>query len=117
MSKASSQGREAKRLARKRKKSEIRAAQYKASAERKRNKGEKKVSSTQHVGRASYSHAIADARKEQRHLDAQERQEYHNGLTVKEKIAKAQSRRGESKSEIARLTPLLEVKVAPRAKK
>lgn len=59
-------------------------------------------------GRANYSHAKADARKHKRRDEAEDRQIEHDSLTPDEKIAKAKSRRGESKREIARLTKGLE---------
>ena len=59
-------------------------------------------------GREHYSHAKADARKDKRRDEAEDRQFKHDGLTTDQKIAKAKSRRGESKREIARLTKGLE---------
>lgn len=55
-------------------------------------------------GRKGYSNAKRNARRDQRRADAEARQLRYDKLTVKEKIALAQSRRGESKREIARLT-------------
>lgn len=59
-------------------------------------------------GRANYSHAKADARKHKRRDEAEDRQIEHDSLTTSEKLAKAKSRRGESKREIARLSKGLE---------
>jgi hypothetical protein len=57
-------------------------------------------------GRESYSHAKADARKEQKRLDAEKRQAKHDSLTLREKIAKA-TKRGGSVRELQRLNTLL----------
>jgi hypothetical protein len=59
-------------------------------------------------GREHYSHAKADARKNKRRDEAEDRQIEHDVLDTDDKIAKAKSRRGESKREIARLTKGLE---------
>ncbi len=54
-------------------------------------------------GREHYSHAKADAHKAKLREQAEDRQDIHNKLSIAQKIAKAKSRRGESKREIARL--------------
>ena len=59
-------------------------------------------------GRAHYSHDKADARKDKRRQEAEDRDFEHSKLTPTQKIAKAKSRRGESKREIARLNKGLE---------
>ena len=59
-------------------------------------------------GREHYSHAKADARKDKRRDAAEDRQIEHDSLTTDEKLAKAKSRRGESKREVARLSKGLE---------
>jgi hypothetical protein len=70
-------------------------------------------------GREHYSHAIADARVNARRDDAMFRQSEHDALSLLDKIAKAKSRRGNSKKELARLEALVEtkpvVKVVPVA--
>ena len=58
--------------------------------------------------RTSYSHAKADKRKAKRREQAEDRQFEYNELSLADKLAKAQSRRGESKREIARLTKLMQ---------
>jgi len=58
-------------------------------------------------GREHYSHDKADARKDKRSFEADARQLKYNDLSVKERIARAKSRRGESKRETARLEKLL----------
>lgn len=50
----------------------------------------------------------AVSHKDKRRQDAEARQRDHDSLSKKDKIAKAKSRRGESKKEIARLTKGLE---------
>jgi hypothetical protein len=57
-------------------------------------------------GRQSYSHVKADARKEKKRLEAENRQKLHNKLSIKEKITKATARGGSVK-ELNRLNILL----------
>lgn len=59
-------------------------------------------------GREHYSHAIADARLAKKRDEAEKRQLEHDSLTLKERIAKATSRRGKSERELKRLNALLE---------
>ncbi len=66
--------------------------------------GEKSV----RKGREHYSHEKADQRKDKRRREAEARDFEHSKLTPNQKIAKAKSRRGESKREIARLNKGLE---------
>ena len=68
----------------------------------------KKTASTgMRVGKISgYTHKKADARKNKRRDEAEDRQAQYNELTVNEKIAHAKSHRGESKKQIARLIKL-----------
>jgi hypothetical protein len=56
-----------------------------------------------------YSYAILDAKKRARRNDASERQAKYDSLTVNERIARAKTRRGESKKELAWLTKQLNV--------
>ena len=58
--------------------------------------------------RSRYSHAKGNIRKNTRREEAGERQSYYDSLTTNAKLAKAKSRRGESKREVARLTKGLE---------
>ena len=53
--------------------------------------------------RESYSHAILDAKKDKRRVEAESRQKAHSKLSTAEKIKKAKARMGESKRELARL--------------
>jgi hypothetical protein len=71
-------------------------------------------SKTGKKGRESYTHAKADARKEKKRLEADKRQDKHDSLTLKEKIAKA-TKRGGSVRELKRLTELLNRKPEPKA--
>lgn len=67
-----------------------------------------------------YSSAKLKAKRTRKFEDACDRNAEHNALTVEEKIAKAKTRRGNSKREIARLTKLLpakEVGEKPKAAK
>jgi predicted metal-dependent phosphoesterase TrpH len=112
MSKSTAGKREQKRLARKRKKAEIRAAQYKASAELKRKKGEKVAKVVSRPKRASYSHAIADARKATRRSEGEARNENWRSLSLKQRIAILEKRVGESKKQLARLEGLVAFKKA-----
>lgn len=59
---------------------------------------------------AGYSSVKLKAKRTRKFEEACDRNADHNALTVEEKIAKARSRRGGSKREIARLTTLLTVK-------
>jgi hypothetical protein len=54
-------------------------------------------------GREHYSHAKLDAKWAKLRKQAEDRQEVHDKLATLLKIAKAKSRRGESKREIVRL--------------
>jgi hypothetical protein len=58
-------------------------------------------------GREHYSHAKLDAKWAKMREQAEDRQEAHDKLSITQKIAKAKSRRGESKREIVRLTKQL----------
>jgi len=58
-------------------------------------------------GREHYSHAKADARKDKRRQEAESRQREYDALSVQGKIARAKSRPGESKREVARLLAIL----------
>lgn len=51
-------------------------------------------------------------RRKERRLEAIERQEYYDSLSTKAKIAWAESRRGESKKELARLREPIEAEAA-----
>lgn len=51
-------------------------------------------------------------KKDRKRSEAEVRQEEYNSLTVKERIKRAKSRRGESKKELARLEKLLTVQKA-----
>ena len=53
-----------------------------------------------------YSNRKRLARKQQRRIDAENRQLFCDALPVEERINRAKSRRGESKREIARLKKL-----------
>ena len=53
-----------------------------------------------------YSNKKRLAKKHQRQLDAQARREVYQNLTKAEKLARIQSRRGESKRELDRLNRL-----------
>jgi hypothetical protein len=63
-------------------------------------------SGTARRGREHYSHVKADARKERRREEAEDRQAKYDSLSASAKIALVKSRRGESKRELARLTQL-----------
>jgi hypothetical protein len=73
------------------------------------NKTETKVSTK---GREFYSSAVITAKRNQRRVDAELRQDEHNTLTTSEKIAKCKFRSkkgiGESKKEMIRLLIKLE---------
>ena len=57
-----------------------------------------------HKGREQYTHAKADARKDLRREEAEDRQAAYDALSITAKIARAKSRRGESKRELLRLS-------------
>lgn len=64
-----------------------------------------------------YNSAKIHAKRNRKRSEAESRKYDHDSLSIQEKIAKAKSRRGESKREIARLTAMLEaskVKVTPK---
>ena len=56
-----------------------------------------------------YNSTVLHQKRDSHRKDAEFRQRYHDKLSVSEKITKAESRRGDSKKEIARLTALLPV--------
>lgn len=55
-----------------------------------------------------YNSSHLHAKHKRKRMDAHDRQEDHDSLTINEKISKARSRRGESKRELARLMKLAE---------
>jgi hypothetical protein len=64
-----------------------------------------------------YNSAHLHAKRNRKRSETEARKREHDSLSIKEKIVKAKSRRGESKREIARLTKMLqatEIKVAPK---
>lgn len=66
-------------------------------------------------GRSDYSNLKAKARKDRRRQEAAARQRDYDKLTVPQKIARAKSRPGESKKELAKLnTPRLNANNNPR---
>jgi hypothetical protein len=65
--------------------------------------------------REHYSHAKADARKEQRYQAAMQRKERHDSLSTAAKIKKVKSRPGENKRELARLMAQLEAEKAQKS--
>ena len=71
---------------------------------------------TKKRGREQYSSDKLWARREKLHNEALERDERHLALSLGNRIQKAQSRRGESKKEIARLTKLMATQKAPAVK-
>jgi hypothetical protein len=103
MSKSTATGREKKRIARKQRKSQIRKAQYAASSARKRGSDSITRTSTPHVGRRDYSHDFEDFKKDLRRKDAMERQDEYDGLSVQEKIGRAEMAPGNAKKELAKL--------------
>lgn len=58
--------------------------------------------------REHYSHEKADARQDKRRQEAEARQRHYSSLSTADKLKLAQSRPGESKREVARLTKRLE---------
>ena len=67
-------------------------------------------------GREHYSHDKADARVDKRRQEADAREREYDGLTIPAKIARAKSRRGESKRELAKLEKALALEKAPAVK-
>ena len=61
-----------------------------------------------------YSFVVQRAKRNARRAEAEERFEYHQGLTVEQRIAKAKKRRGNSKRELARLEGLLTTEKAAK---
>ena len=60
------------------------------------------------VGKVNgYKNSVLHAKRDKKRQKAEQMMWEHNQLTISQKIAKAKSRRGESKKEIARLTKLL----------
>ncbi len=57
-----------------------------------------------HIKASGYSNSILHAKKNFKRKQAEIRDAAHSELTVKEKIQKAKSRRGNSKAEIDHLT-------------
>lgn len=73
-----------------------------------------------------YSNAKMHAKRNRKRIEAEQRQDEHDSLTIQEKIAKALKRPGSSKREVARLmalvpqpqvVPVTSVKEPPKAKK
>lgn len=60
-----------------------------------------------HKGREQYSHVKADAHRDKRREQADVRQSKYEALSIPAKIARAKSRRGDSKKELARLLKIL----------
>lgn len=63
----------------------------------------------QRKGRESYSHAILDAKLDNRRQEAEARQREYTRLSTAQKIKRAESRRGNSKKELGRLAAQLVV--------
>lgn len=95
--------REQKRLIRKQHKAKLRAQQYAAAAERKKEKGYK-VAVVRPVKVNGYHSEKLKARRDKKAYQALYRQNAHNQLSKAEKIKKIKNRRGESKRELARLS-------------
>lgn len=73
------------------------------------------ITSNGKTRRASYSHRIMDRKKDQRRLEAEERQAVYDGLTTKQKIDLAISRGGSIK-ELARLIKQRDNEKKPKIK-
>ena len=109
---------EAKRLARKRHKAEIRVAQYRASTLRKAAKGESKSKApAKHSTRKEYSHRILDAKAQRRFEEAQERQAAYNKLTLKQKLTRCEEREQEDKGNSTRETLRLQALIGKQPEK
>lgn len=67
-------------------------------------------------GRDHYNSTVLWAKRNQRRIEAEDRQVDHSALTLKEKLDKAKSRRGDSKREVARLNKLLAAQTPPQVK-
>jgi hypothetical protein len=67
-------------------------------------------------GRKSYRNAKLHARISNRRQEAEARQREYDGLSISARIARAKSRQGESKREIARLEKALATQKAPAVK-
>lgn len=95
---------EQKRVERKQRKAKIRAAQYAASAERKKQKRE---NAERNIKVNGYSFNRRNLILNQKKIEAKERQARWDNLTLQAKIAELKTRPGESKRQLARLNKLL----------
>lgn len=73
------------------------------------------TTTTKHGKTNGYKSNILRAKRHRRMLDAEARNVVYNGLSTKQKIELAKSRRGESKRELARLEARLATEKAPKA--
>ncbi len=64
-------------------------------------------SETPKRGREHYSSAVLHKKREQKRLEAEERNKEYRSLSLSDRLKRAKSRRGESKKEVDRLTKLI----------
>lgn len=72
------------------------------------NKNPNEVKTVKRGKTNGYSSATLNAKRNRKRSESEARQREHDSLTLNEKIEKARSRRGNSKSELARLMKVAE---------